>query len=347
MDVDADRADDARPPATRLLELITGSWVSHATYAAAELRIADLLRDGPRTAEDLAADAGAHAPSLRRLLQALCTIGVCREGEDGAFAITEVGALLGTDAPGSLRNWTLWWNAHLGAVWSRLPYSVRTGRSARSLLRGTEGFAHLDADPAAAAIFHGALRELTRMTAADVVAAADFSSYGRIVDVGGGHGELLLAILAAAPSARGTVFDLPHAAEGAARAIAEAGLAARCEFTAGDFFAEVPGGADAYVLKSVLHDWDDADAARILATCRRALSGDARVLVVEQVLPDRREATAVHRSLSRSDLTMLVAHAGGERTESAFRRLLGAAGLEVVRIVPAGPTFAVIEARSA
>jgi hypothetical protein len=343
MPADPPGTPDAAARAARLLELITSSWMSHAALVAAELRIADLLRDGPRTADDLAVATSTHGPSLRRLLQALCALDLCRERDDGAFEITETGALLGAAAPLSLRHWAIWWGAHLGPVWGQLLHSVRTGRSARTLLHGTEGFGHLDRDPETAAVFHRALRELTRLAAAHVVTACDFSRFARVVDVGGGHGELLAAVLAASPSSRGVVYDLPHARDGAERAIADAGLSGRCEFAAGDFFHSVPVGADAYLVKSVLHDWDDADAARILAAVRRALTGAARLFVVEQVLPDRRTPTDVHRSLSRSDLTMLVALAGRERTESEFRALLAAAGFDVVRVVPAGPTFSVIE----
>jgi len=281
---------------------------------------------------------------LHRLLRALATIEICRELDDGAFEITPMGTLLRTDAPQSLRSWTIWWAHHLSPVWDRLLDSVKTGRSARALLAGTEGFAHLDRDPDMAALFNRAMAELTRLTADSVVQAYGFSGLTRIVDVGGGYGELLAAILTANRSASGVLFDLPHAIAGGRRRLEEAGLAGRCEFVAGDFFEAVPGGGDAYVLKHVIHDWNDEHGARILESCRGAMASDARLLLVEQILPDRLVASSTHRSAARSDLTMLVAHAAGERTEAEFRRLLGAAGFRVARVVPAGGLLGVIEA---
>src|SRR5262245_23928286 len=239
-----------------LQEMLTSSWMAQALHVAAELRIADLLRDGPHTSDELAATSGADPPSLHRLLRALTTIDVCREREDGSFEVTPTGALLGTDVPGSLRAWTIWWGRYLWPVWGQLLYSVKTGKSARALLIGTKGFEHLAGDPEAAAVFNEALGELTRLTAQSIVRAYDFSGLKRIVDVGGGYGELLASILRAHPGASGVLFDLDHAIGEARRRFQEAGLAERCEFVAGDFFRWLPRGGDAYVLKSVIHDWD-------------------------------------------------------------------------------------------
>ena len=206
---------DGAPLLEKLLELITQSWTAQAAYVAAELGIADLLRDGPRSSEDLAAATGADAQSLHRLMRALTTIDLCTQRDDGAFAITRMGELLGSDAPQSLRCWTIWWGKHLWPVWGQLLYSVRTGKSARSLLTGTDGFKHLENDPKAAATFNHALAELTRLEAHSVVRAYDFSRFNRIIDLGGGYGELLSAILARNPNAHGVLFDLPHAIGGA------------------------------------------------------------------------------------------------------------------------------------
>jgi len=333
-------------PAHRLLECVTSSWMAQAAYVAAELRLADLLAEGPRTSEDLAIATGTHAPSLHRLLRALTTIEICREREDGSFEITPMGSLLGTDVPGSLRSWTIWWGAHLWQVWGSLLYSVKTGESARKMLSGTDGFKHLEQDPEAAAVFNEALVELTRLTSKSVVRIYDFSGLKRIVDVGGGYGELLICILRASPATSGVLFDLPHAIEGGKRRFEEAGLASRCEFLEGDFFVSVPGGADAYILKSIIHDWDDKKSKLILENCRSAMGEKGRLLLVERVLPDRLEVSAAHQAAVRTDLTMLVAHAGQERTEAEFRGLLSSAGFRVIRILPVGMTFSVIEAFS-
>jgi orsellinic acid C2-O-methyltransferase len=330
--------------AHRLLGCVTSSWMTQAIYVAAELRIADLLTEGPRTSEDLAAATGTHAPSLRRLLRALTTIEICREREDGSFEITPMGLLLGTDVPESLRSWTIWWGAHLWQVWGNLLYSVKTGESARKLLTGTDGFKHLEQDSEAAAVFNQALVELTRLTTENIMRIYDFSGLKRIVDVGGGHGELLISILRANPTSSGILFDLPHAIEGGRRRFEEAGLVCRCEFLEGDFFESVPKGADAYILKSIIHDWDDNKSKLILENCRHAMAEKGRLLLVERVLPERLEVSVDHQAVVRSDLTMLVALAAKERTETQFRELLNSAGFRVTRFLPAGMTFSVIEA---
>lgn len=323
------------PHAQALLELVHANWTTQAICVAAELRLADLLLDGPKSSADLAAMTGSHEPSLHRLLRALTTIDICREVAPGRFEVTPTGALLADGAPGSLRHWVLWWGRHLWPVWGNLAYSVKTGASARSLLTGQPGFKHLE-DPATADVFNRAMAELTAFATAGIVQAYDFSRFGAIVDVGGGRGQLLASILKANSFPRGVLFDLPHAMESAGQFLRDAGLEARTECIAGDFFESIPGGADLYILKSILHDWNDDRAGRILANCRRAMSPSARLLIVERIMPDRLEATPEHRSLVRTDLSMLVALAASERSEADFRALLDAAGFEVVRIVPAG-----------
>jgi hypothetical protein len=340
---DATEGLDSEALARQLLAGITSSWVSQAIHVAAELGIADLLHE-PRASAELAERTGTHAPSLHRLLRALTTIDICRERADGSFELTELGAMLKSDHPRSLRSWSRWWGGNLWPAWGNLLYSVRTGRSARAMLSGTEGFQHLERDPESAAVFNQALVELTRLSCASIVQAYDFSALRRIVDVGGGYGELLAAILQAHPATAGVLFDLPHALDGARRHFENAGLADRCEFQAGDFFQSIPAGADAYILKSVIHDWNDERAQQILASCRQAMHGSARLLLIEQVMPDALTSSTGHQSLVRSDLNMLVAHGAGERSETAFRALLDGAGLTLSRIVPVPPTFHVLEA---
>jgi ubiquinone/menaquinone biosynthesis C-methylase UbiE len=332
--------------ATKLLERVTSSWMAQAIYVAAELRIADLLSDGPKSSEDLAVATGSHASSLYRLLRALTTIEICKECADGVFEITPMGSLLRTDDPQSLRYSILWWGTNLWKTWGNLLYSIKTGESARKLLAGTTGFEHLERDPEAAAVFNRSLVELTRLTAESVIRAYDFSGLKRIMDVGGGYGEMLIAILRANPAASGVLFDLPHAVEGGRRHLEAAGLGSRCEFLSGNFFESVPSGANAYLLKSVIHDWDDENSKRILQNCRRALEKGGRLLLVERTIPERLEISAVHQALVRGDLTMLVAHAAPERTEAEFRNLLNSAGFETTRIFPTDSTFCVIEAVS-
>jgi orsellinic acid C2-O-methyltransferase len=344
----AERSETARPErialAQRLLGIVNSNWMSQATYVAAQLRIPDLLIDGPKTTEELAAVTGSHAPSLQRLLRALTTIEILHEREDGSFALMPMGELLSSESPESVRAWTLLMGGYNWPVWGNLLYSVQTGKSARTLLTGTEEFQHLEQDPEWAAIFNQAMVDITRLVVPGVVRGYDFSGMNRIVDVGGGYGELLAAILKANPAAHGVLFDLPHAIDNGKRHLENAGLAQRCSFVTGTFFESVPNGADGYVLKSIIHDWNDERGQLILENCRQAMAPGARLLLVERVMPERLDASPAHQLIVRSDLNMLVALAAQERTEAEFRHLLSAAGFHVTHIEPVGFTFSIIEA---
>jgi len=219
---------------------------------------------------------------------------------------------------------------------------VRTGQSARELIVGTPGFTHLDQNPEAAAIFNQAMVELTRLAALEVVKAYDFSGK-KVMDVGGGYGELLAQVLIAYPTATGVLFDMAHAIRGARDAFAERGLAARCEFVAGDFFDSIPAGADVYMMKSVIHDWPDDRAVAILRTCRRAMRPDSRLLLVERIMHARLAPSAQSESLARSDLHMLVALGAQERAPAEFETLLRAAGLGTLRLIDTGGDYQILE----
>jgi hypothetical protein len=332
----------------RLLALINAAWTTHAIRAACTLRLPQLMAAGARTAAQLADAAQCHAASLHRLLRALTTIDLCREHADGRFELTPMGALLHPDDAHSLQAWALLnGSAESTARWSELDQSVRSGTSHRLRTTGRDGFHHLRDAADGAALFNRAMVETTRRVARDVVKLIDFSAARRIVDVGGGHGELIAAILRAHPAAHGVLFDLPHAIDGAAAALARAGLGERCECVAGSFFDGVPAGADAYLLKSVLHNWDDERCTAILMRCRQAMAPHARVYVVERVVPERRGTTPREQSIARSDLNMLVALSGRERSEAEFGALLGAAGLGIERRASCGGEWDVIEARAA
>jgi hypothetical protein len=333
--------------AARLAEIITANWMSQAVYVAAQLCLADLLADGPKTSLELATATGTHAPSLHRLLRALTSIEICRECDDGTFGITPMGLLLGSTTDESLRSWALFVGGAQWPIWANLLYSVKTGESARKQLTGAEGFEHLERDPARAAIFNQAMAELTRPIAQELVKVYDLSAVKRIVDVGGGYGVLLATVLMATATATGVLFDMPHAAEGARQSLAAMGLAGRCEFVAGSFFESVPGGGDAYLLKSIIHDWDDNHCQLILANIRRAMAAAGKLLIVERIMPERLQATTADRSIVRSDLNMLVGPGGHERTEAEFRALLGSTGFQLTRILPLGLTANLLEAAPA
>lgn len=317
--------------------------MSQAIYVAARLGIADLLAEGPRRSDDLARSLGAHTDSLQRLLRGLTALGLCAERDDGAFELAPLGQYLRAGVAGSVRSWALVWGGSLWPIWATLLHTVRTGRNARALVTGKDAFDSLAQHPEAASAFSGAMTEIARLMADAVVSAYDYSQIRCMVDVGGGHGELLVAILKSNPMMRGVLFDLPRTVEAARTHIEAAGLAGRCEVVPGSFFESVPGGGDAYLLKSVLHDWNDDRALAILAACRRAMTGQATLLIVERVLPERMQPSAAHRAIAASDLNMMVALAGRERTASEFGALLAAAGFRLTRIVPAAWHHSVIE----
>ena len=331
-------------PTNRVWRLITSNWVSQAIYVTAELRIADLLGDGSKTSQELAAASGTHLPSLHRLLRALTTIEICREREDGSFELTPMGTLLRSDSPASLRSWALYTGGYQWPIWGRLVDSVKTGKSAREMVTGNKEFEHLERDPAIAALFNQGMVELTRLISPAVVRAYDFSAKQRIFDVGGGYGELLATILEANPKTQGVLFDLPHAVETGKRRMADAGLSERCEIVTGSFFESVPAGGDVYILKSIIHDWTDEQSRVILTNCRRAMPENGKLLLVERIVPEWLEALADHQAIVRSDLNMLIGPGGKERTEAEFQALLNLTDFRLERVIPLEIGFNMIEA---
>ena len=325
----------APAPPAGLLALITGFMPARVVHAAAELGLADLLAQGANTAMGLARETGAHAPSLHRLLRALASLGLVDEVETGRFALTALGAQLRRDVPGSQRNLALMFGGERSwRCWGALLHSIRTGEAAMQHVYGMGSFDYLAAHPAAAVVFNEAMAEITRAVARAVAAAYDFSRFRRIVDVGGGNGTLLAAILAAAPELRGIVFDRPAGNAEAPRLLAAAGLAERAEAIAGDFFQAVPQGADAYILKSVIHDWDDEESVAILKSCRTAIADGGRLLLVERVMPERMKASPAHQHMAMLDMNMLALPGGRERTEADYRALFEAARFALKRVLP-------------
>jgi hypothetical protein len=327
-----------------LLSLIGAGWTTQIVHAAAELGIADILGDDAVGHPEVARRTGANPDAMHRLLMALCTINVCEETADRRFALAPMGQLLRADHPQTIRAWAIWWGTQMWSDWAGLLSSLRTGRSVRAQTPGGDGFAQLQHDERRAGVFHDAMAQLSRWSASELVQSYDLSRFRTVVDVGGGYGEFLLMLLEAFPNLRGTILDQSHAQAGAARRIAERGLAARCEFRAGDFFAHVPAGADVYLLKSVLHDWDDERCGVILSRCREAAGSTGRLLVVERVLPDRLEANALHRDAARSHLHMLLAHGARERTQEQMQGLLKSAGFVPQRELQLGTGLTLIEA---
>jgi SAM-dependent methyltransferase len=330
-----------------IYQLASAHYVSQALYVAAHLGVADLLAEGPQTHETLAAKTGTHAGSLRRVLRLLASAGVFAEDADGRFELTPVGSAL-RSGPGSARAAArLFAGPMVWQSWGDLLTTVRTGEPAFLRIFKTGSFEYFAGHPEEAAVFDEAMGSFTAMISGMVAAAYDFSAMREVIDIGGGDGRLLTGILRAYPSLRGTVFDLPRLAEGATRHIAEAGLADRYRFVGGDFFAEVPSGFDAYLLKHVIHDWDDVRAVRILENCRRAMGPQAKLLIVEGVYPPRIEGSPESRGAAANDVNMLVCTGGRQRSEAEFRALYAAAGFRLTRIVPTMAASCVIEGTTA
>jgi hypothetical protein len=328
-------------------QLLFGFFPTQVLHVAATLGLADLLVDGPRTTDDLAAATSTDAASLHRVLRALACFGVLDEVEPGTFAHGRYAAGLVTDSPASMRHLVLLFaDDNVWRSWGELGEAVRTGEPAWDRIVGMSAFEHMAAHPEQRAMFNEAMSEGTRNAAAGIARMDGFERFASVIDVGGGDGTLLAAVLRAHPHLRGTVFDTADGLTGAADTLAATGLGARADTAAGDFFAAVPGGFDAYLIKSVIHDWNDAQATAILANIRAAMPDDGRVLLVEPIMPDAPAASRDVLMMVMSDLNMLVCTGGKERTEAEFRDLLAGAGLGTASITPVpGPTnFSVIEA---
>jgi hypothetical protein len=329
------------PSPMKLTQMLVGKSVSQAISVAAELGVADVLQDAPKHVEELAAATATHAPSLYRLLRALASVGIFVEIEDHQFGLTPLAACLRGDAPDSIRNFARWYGVPLVLRgWDELLHSVKTGETGvKQALGVTDPFAYMSEHPEQAQIFDACMTEISQKAMPGIVGAYDFGRFRKIVDVGGSHGLLLSAILRRYPSPHGIVFDLPRVVEGAHREIAAAGLTERCEPVAGNFFESVPAGADAYVLKQVIHDWDDAPAVAILRNVRQGIRPEGRLLLLEFVIPPANEP-----SLSKVfDLGMLVLTGGRERTEIEYGDLFAAAGFTLTAVYPTASPQCVIE----
>jgi SAM-dependent methyltransferase len=302
--------------------MMGGHHMPQVLYVAARLGLADLLEDGPRDAAALARAAGAHAPSLFRLLRALASLGVLERTADGRFALTALGACLRSDAPDSQRAWVLTMGDLGYRTWGELFHSVQTGRPAFARVFGAAFYDYVAAHPDAARTWDQLMDESAAEWLVPVAEACDFSGIGTLVDVGGGHGTFLAAALRANPALRGVLFDLPHVVAGAPPVLAAAGVADRCEVVGGDMRAGVPPGGDAYSFARVLFNWPDDIAAAVLRRCRRAMRPDGVVLIVERLMPEDDPPPG----LALNDLGLLVSIGGGQRTETEFRDLLAGAG---------------------
>lgn len=320
-------------PSATLARLVNGYQASQALHAAAVLGVGDALADGPRGVDDLATAVGADPDALYRLLRALAALGVLDEREDRTFALTEVGAGLRGDVPESLRDWAAFiGRSYYWEAWSQLLHSVRTGENAFRKVHGVDPWGYRLREPAEGAIFDRAMAATSRRVTDALVAAYDFGRFGRLVDVGGGNGGLIRALLERHPESRGVLFDQPHVVEGAAPAD-------RLEIVGGSFFDRVPPGGDAYILKWILHDWEDPEASAILRVVRAAMGDGAVVLVVERELAGPNEGPEG----KLSDLNMMVVPGGRERSRDEYAALFRDAGLALAGVTPTVGELSVFE----
>jgi hypothetical protein len=316
--------------APALLQMAMGAWTSQTIYVAAKLGIADVLRDGPKSCDEIAAVTRTATPSLSRLLRALRSLEVIRIVEGGKFELTALGRLLQAKRPGSLRALVLTLGEIHYQAWGALLHSVKTGAPAFPSEFGARLFDHLDQDRDAGDTFHEAMSEVSALVSQAVLLAYQFSGIDLLADVGGGCGQFLTTILQAHPAMHGVLLDTPAVIARATTRLASHPCRRRCTLRPGNLLQEVPEGASGYLMSGVIHDWDDEHAARILQNCRRAMAPNGKVLVVEMVLP----ATDEPRFATMLDLNMMVMNGGRERTEEEFRRLFDAAGLRVTKLIP-------------
>jgi hypothetical protein len=327
-------------PTLAMLQILSGRWVSAAVSVAAKLGIADQFAAGPKSAEEVAGGAGVHGPSLRRLLRALASVGIFQEDDQQRFSNTPLSRTL-QSGPGSIRALAIMFDDRpMQLAWTDLMHSVATGEPAFEKVNGARLFDYFAQDPGFARVFNDAMTSRSESEAQAVHGAFDFSSVGALVDVGGGHGTLLAGALSRNPAQRGVLFDLPAVVAGARPVLDRAGVAARCRIVGGDFFESVPEGGDGYLLKHILHDWDDESCVRILRNIRAAANRDARLFVLDAVIAPGNSP----QSGKLLDLQMLVVtHGGRERTRDEWEGLLRAGGFALSRVVDTPGTISVIE----
>ena len=329
------------PAEAVLTQLAFGALMSQALYVAAKLGVADLLADGPKSVDKLAAATGTHERSLYRVLRSLASVGVFSETDPKVFALTPLAEPIRSDVPNSIRNGVIFMGEEWHwRVWGDMLYSVRTGKPGWGHIHGGEVFDYFSANPEQAEIFNRAMTDMSVATAPSVVEAYNFAGIKTLVDIAGGHGYLMSQVLKTNPNMKGILFDMQPVIAGAGPLLEREGVAERVEKVAGDFFSSVPAGADAYIMKHIIHDWDDQRARKILRNIREVMPPNGTVLIVETVVPEGDEP---HYS-KLLDLEMLASPGGVERTAREYRELLAASGLRLTRIIPTKTPFSIVEA---
>ncbi len=332
---------EAPPPHIQLIQMGTGYWLSRILYYTAKIGLADMLADGPKSAEELAPATGAHAKSLGRMMRTLASVGVLSDEGDGKYGLTPLGEALRDGAPGAARYGILAMSGDWAwKMWEHFEHSMKTGESASFEAHGMGAFDAIARDPELASHFSGAMVCFHGEEPPKVAEAYDFSQFETIADIGGASGNLLGTILARHEGPNGILFDLPHVVGDAPALLEEKGVADRVTIESGSFFDSVPAGADAYIMSHVIHDWSEEQCLTILGNCRDAMKADSKLLLVEMVLP---EGDAPHPG-KILDMVMLVMPGGEERTAAQYDDLLAKAGLRMTNVIPTASPVSIVEA---
>ncbi|MBA2526109.1 MAG: methyltransferase [Pyrinomonadaceae bacterium] len=340
----ANAAPPQMPPDAILMQMVFGALMQQCICVVAKLGIADLLAEKPHTVAELAAETKTHEPSLNRVLRTLAGAGIFAENADRKFELTPLAALLRSEAPNSMRDFAIM----MGEDWNwrnlgELMHCVKTGGSAQEKVYGMGSFEYFTQNAEAGEIFNRAMTSFSLAAVPAIVEAYDFSSIGKLVDVGGGHGLLLAGILKANPQVQGILSDMPYVIEGAGELLEKEGVSSRVELASGDIFQSVPAGGDAYMMKHIIHDWDDEHCTKLLRNIGSAMNESGKVLIVEMVVPEGNEPSPS----KILDIQMLVSERGKERTEDEYRKLLEASDFKLTRIVPTKSPLSVIESERA
>jgi hypothetical protein len=329
----------APPPHVGLFQILNGAHVAGAVSCLAQLGIPDLIDAAPKSAEELAAQIGADSSALYRLMRATACVGVLSEGPDGKFSQTPMSKVLRSDATPSLRSLAIMggreWH---GRGWSHLDYCVRTGKQALEKIYGAHIFEYFKQNPTEAQIFNDAMTQISMIDGPAVADAYNFDGIRSIVDIGGGHGLLLATILKKNPQMKGTLYEMPHVLEGARNGPLKP-VMDRCTLASGDMFSSVPAGADAYIMKHIIHDWPDDACVKILKACRASVNSAGKLLVVDNVILPGNDFSPS----KFLDLQMLIFPSGCERTEKQFRQLFAASGWQLNRIIRTAAADSIVE----
>jgi hypothetical protein len=330
-----------RPLPAVMLDLTIGHWIARLTYVAAKLKLADLVKDRPCTVGHLATETGVHAPALYRVLRALASVGIFAETKAGRFKLTPLAATLQTGVHASLRGWTLMINEkYTWDAWEELLHGVKTGEIPFVKAHGVTPFEYLEQHPEDLAVFGESMTSLSSTENPQIASAYKFSGVRTLVDVGGGHGSLLATILQANPKMKGVLFDQPSVISRAQKDqhVTAPDISERCTLQSGNFFQAVPTGGDAYIMKYILHDWNDEQCLKILENCRDAMNEKGKVLVVDNVIPPGNDPSWG----KLLDIQMLII-GGRERTKKEFAAMFKQAGLKMTRILPTKCALSIVE----